>query len=298
MTMVRYVKLGAFGKFLHIRRPTPLDKQNVIRMNRDTLYSFGVFDLTNPVTIVKPDSGGRFMSLSTSSQDHSISQAIYGAGSFTFTRKKIGTRYVFIGFRTAVNANDPEDVKKVNALQDRINVKQAKIGTFKVPDWDLKSLSKIRNAINVLAATMPNSNGMFGDKNKLDPIQHLLGTAFGWGGNPKENAIYLNVVPPKNDGKVPYALTVKDVPVAAFWSITIYNAKGFMEPNKRNAVSVSSVTAKRNADGSITVHFGGRDDAVNQLPIMPGWNYLVRLYRPRKAIIDGSWKFPRPKEVK
>jgi hypothetical protein len=26
---------------------------------------------------------------------------------------------------------------------------------------------------------------------------------------------------------------------------------------------------------------------------MPGWNYTVRLYRPRPAILNGSWKFPQ-----
>ena len=41
MTFGRYVKQGAFGKFLHIRQPTPIDKQDVVRMNRDTLYSVG-----------------------------------------------------------------------------------------------------------------------------------------------------------------------------------------------------------------------------------------------------------------
>jgi len=25
---------------------------------------------------------------------------------------------------------------------------------------------------------------------------------------------------------------------------------------------------------------------------MPGWNYIVRLYRPRGEILDGSWKLP------
>ena len=25
---------------------------------------------------------------------------------------------------------------------------------------------------------------------------------------------------------------------------------------------------------------------------MKGWNYMVRLYRPRKEILDGTWKFP------
>jgi para-nitrobenzyl esterase len=28
---------------------------------------------------------------------------------------------------------------------------------------------------------------------------------------------------------------------------------------------------------------------------MPGWNYTVRMYRPRKAILDGTWKFPEAK---
>ena len=97
---------------------------------------------------------------------------------------------------------------------------------------------------------------------------------------------------------MPPGLTVKDVPVDAFWSITIYNAKGFMEPNNRDAVAVRSVTAKPNADGSITIHFGGPEDAVNQLPIMPRWNYIVRLYQPRKELLDGSWKFPAPQPIK
>ena len=28
------------------------------------------------------------------------------------------------------------------------------------------------------------------------------------------------------------------------------------------------------------------------IPIMDGWNYVVRLYRPRAEILDGSWTFP------
>jgi hypothetical protein len=39
--MATYVKQGALGKFVHIRQPTPIEKQDVIRMNRDTLYSIG-----------------------------------------------------------------------------------------------------------------------------------------------------------------------------------------------------------------------------------------------------------------
>jgi Protein of unknown function (DUF1254) len=44
------IKDGGISKFFHIRQPTPIDKQTVIRMNRDTLYSAAVFDLDATLT--------------------------------------------------------------------------------------------------------------------------------------------------------------------------------------------------------------------------------------------------------
>ena len=177
MTLKRYVDQGAFGKLLHLRQPTPIDKQDVIRMNRDTLYSFGIFDLdASPVTILKPDSKGRFQSMLVINQDHSMQPAEHGAGSFTLTKEKIGTRYVIVGFRTFMNANDPKDIKAANELQDKITIEQAKVGSFEIPDWDEASLGKVREAINILASTKTDASGMFGDKSKLNPINHLLGT--------------------------------------------------------------------------------------------------------------------------
>jgi hypothetical protein len=73
----------------------------------------------------------------------------------------------------------------------------------------------------------------------------------------------------------------------------VYNAEGFFVPNDRNVNSVNSITGTPSDDGSITVHFGGcDDDRPNCIPIMDGWNYTVRLYRPRPEILDGSWTFP------
>ncbi|MFZ5571002.1 MAG: DUF1214 domain-containing protein [Thermodesulfobacteriota bacterium] len=298
MTFNRYVKQGAFGKFLHIRQPTPIDKQDVIRMNRDTLYSAGVFDLSDPVTISKLDSAGRFQSMMVISQDHSMLPVEHGAGEFTLTKEKVGTRFAIVIFRTFVNANDPQDIKAANAMQDTISVRQKNTGAFEIPDWDEASLKKVRNAINVLAATRTSARGMFGDKAKLDPISHLLGTAFGWGGNPEQAAMYDNGVPEQNDGKTPYRVTVKDVPVDGFWSITVYNKAGFMEKNDQDRYSYNSVTAEKNADGSITINFGGGPGAINNLPITPGWNYTVRMYEPKQEIINGSWSFPKAQPAK
>jgi len=298
MTFARYVKHGAFGEFLHIRQPVAVDKQDVIRMNRDTLYSVAVFDLTEPVTVIKPAPEGRFQSLMVINQDHSMLPVEHGAGEFTFSKKKLGSRYAIVIIRTFIDANDAADIKAANALQDKISVRQKHPGNFEIPEWDEASLKKVRDAINVLAATRSNAKGMFGDKAKLNPISHLLGAAFGWGGNPEEAAVYDNVVPANNDGKTPYRLTVKDVPVDGFWSITVYNKDGFMEKNEQDVYSYNNVTAKENADGSITIHFGGAANAINNLPITPGWNYIVRMYQPKRAVVNGSWSFPKAEPMK
>ena len=131
----------------------------------------------------------------------------------------------------------------------------------------------------------------FGRKEAVDPIKHLLGTASGWGGLPEQEAFYINVDPGFPAGE--YKVTVGDVPVDGFWSISVYNADGYFQANDRDAYSVNNITATPNDDGSVTVHLGGcGDDRPNCLPIMDGWNYAVRLYRPRPEILDGTWTFP------
>jgi para-nitrobenzyl esterase len=134
---------------------------------------------------------------------------------------------------------------------------------------------------------------MFGSKSEVDPVAHLIGTATAWGGNPPSAAVFKDVFPTRNDGATVHSLVVKDVPVDGFWSISVYNAKGYFEKNFLDRYSISSLTARPNIDGSITVQFGGCEKSTpNCLPIMSGWNYTVRMYRPRKAILDGSWQFP------
>ena len=102
----------------------------------------------------------------------------------------------------------------------------------------------------------------------------------------------------KNDGTTIYKLKVKDVPVDAFWSITVYNAEGYFQPNALNAYSINNITAKKSEDGSVAIQFGGCDGTTpNCLPIREGWIYTVRLYRPRPEILNGAWTFPEAQPV-
>jgi hypothetical protein len=289
------VKDGGLGKFVHRREPAAVDNQTVIRLNRDTLYSAAVFDLdAGPVTVTVPEVGQRFVSMQVIDEDQYTPQVAYGAGSHTLSKEKIGTRYVIVAIRTLVNPVDPKDVAAVHALQDAIRVEQpGGPGKFEVPRWDQASQKTVREALLVLASTLPDTKRMFGPKEAVDPVRRLIVAASAWGGNPETDALYLNVTPPRNDGKTVYRLDVKDVPVDGFWSISLYNAQGYYQPNPYNAYSINNITAQKAADGSVAVQFGGCDGkVVNCLPIMPGWNYMVRLYRPRTEILNGTWKFP------
>ena len=125
-------------------------------------------------------------------------------------------------------------------------------------------------------------------------MRFIIGAAMGWAGNPDKDAVYLIGTPERNDGKTVHELVVKDVPVDGFWSISLYDEKGYFVQNEYNAYSYNNITAKKADDGSIRIQFGGCDGKVaNCLPIMKGWNYIVRLYRPRAEVLDGSWSFPR-----
>jgi hypothetical protein len=254
------VKEGGFGRFTHHREPIPIDNQTVVRANRDTLYSSAVFDLdAGPVTISLPDAGRRFMSMMLLDEDQYVPTVVYGAGRYIYTREQIGTRYVMVALRTLVDPADPKDLEEVHALQDAIKAEQKAVGIFETPIWDPTSQKVVREALVALSATLPDMNGAFGSRDEVDPVRHLIGTASAWGGNPQKGAIYLNVTPSRNDGQTVYRLNVRDVPVDGFWSISVYNAAGYFEGNRQNAYSLNSITATRNADGSVDVQFGGFD---------------------------------------
>ena len=289
-------KLDCFGRLVHYRAPYDVHNQVTVSGNRDTLYSFGVFDLTSPLTVQLPDPGDRYHSLMTVSQDHSI-EVSYSPAEVTLTAESVGSRYVFLAVRTFADPADQADLRAAHALQDQVSVQQADVGVFDVPAWDQHEVEDMRKTVNVVGAVATDSSKFFGIKEELDPIYWTLGAAVGWGGLPAVAATYGITFPDRNDGQTPHTLQLADVPVDAFWSVTLYDSEGWMPINDLDAYSYNNVTAEPNDDRSVTIHFGGDPNQPNYLPILPGWNYIVRAYRPRKEILDGSWTFPQPEAV-
>ncbi|GEL45063.1 hypothetical protein CHO01_01790 [Cellulomonas hominis] len=282
---------GGVNRWFHHRTPTPLDDQPVIRLNRDTLYSFVVADISGGATLTLPDAGRRYLSAMVVDRDHYVTAVLHEPGEHALSADRHGTDVVLVGVRTLVDPDDAADVAHVAALQDRLGFTAASSRPFGAPDWDRASQDRTREALLALQRDLDGLDHAFGTRQEVDPVRHLLGTAAGWGGLPSTEATYLNAEPRLPLGS--YELTVPaDVPVDGFWSISLYDAHGYFPTGTGGAVSLNSITAARDADGSVTLRFGGEPGRPNQLPLVDGWNYLVRLYRPRPAVLDGSWTFP------
>jgi hypothetical protein len=108
-------------------------------------------------------------------------------------------------------------------------------------DWDVDNLAKAPNALNDVAALGFNTRHAFGRKEEVRPVNHLMGAIAGWGGLPRTAAMYILDSVEQNGGKTPYTMPVKDAPVDAFWSVSVYNKNGLFESNVQNAYSVNNL---------------------------------------------------------
>ena len=150
------VKAGAFGKFRHGRELAPIVSRGIVRPNRDTLYSFAVFDFdAGPVTVKLPDAGKRFMVMQVVNEDQYTPAVFYGAGRRTLTKEEIGTRYGIVVVRMLVDPANPQDFQEIHALQDALTASQQSPGTFEIPNWDEASLKKVHARCCSLARRSP-----------------------------------------------------------------------------------------------------------------------------------------------
>lgn len=150
------VALSGIGKLGQVRELMPIDKQTVIRSNRDTLYSAGVFDLqAGPVTITLPDAGKRFMSALIIDQDEYALKTVYAPITFTVSKDDSETRYVLIGVRTFVNPKDPggcqSGARSAGCDQTRTsrygNIRGTKLG-FSKPGQGPRGSDKARGGLD------------------------------------------------------------------------------------------------------------------------------------------------------
>jgi hypothetical protein len=285
---------NGMGVWMNNKKGANPKDRDVMRKNFDTIYSWAVFDLSEPATIVLPENEGRYQTAWVISEEHHNPFAFVKPGEYTLTRENVGTPYAIVVVRTQANVLDPKDVAAANALQEKLSVKQKNKGSYKAShQWDRDEILKMRTKYQQIAKNEKVSPDLyFGKKGERTDKQHNCGTAMGWGGFRVEQAAYVDYYPTSDKAQT---LTLKDVPAKAFWSITVYDKGGFVQTETYN---INSQFAKKNADGSVTIHFGGDKTADNYMETFKDWTFILRLYQPKDNYLNKTWKRPELEWVK
>ena len=204
-----------------------------------------------------PDAGGRYLTVMVVNQDHYINRVFAEPGEYPLTIEEFDTPVCPPGGSGAGRRTDPDDVGEGPHDPGRLRPQRhGRRSRWSYPDYDEESFTAVRKSIlgrGRRASMAPTKCSA--KKNEVDPHTHLLGTAAGWGGLPEQEAYYESREPKLPVGR--YTYHRQDVPVDAFWSITVYGADGFLHKNDLDAYSVNSVSGTKNRDGSITVTLGG-----------------------------------------
>ena len=158
---------GGVNRLYHFRRPTPLDKQNIVRMNRDTLYSMAVVDTSKGATIIVPViSNDRYVSVHLIDNDHYCPLVIYSSGTHELPRD---SKYLGVGVRIQVfNPTDADEVALVNKLQDQFIIKANSADPLPEFKWDLQSLKELTVQYEKDSAQYSSWQEMMGPRGKVD----------------------------------------------------------------------------------------------------------------------------------
>ena len=283
-------------KFFHFRKPTPLDKQTVIRMNRDVLYSGGIFDAKKGLTIQFPEiPDDRYCSVYIIDNDHYVVDIIHEPGSHQVMGD---TRFLYIIVRIQVkNPFDPKEISMINTLQDKFIVTSETNEEFPGFHWDRDSLNALRATYEKESENYSSWAGMMGKRGKVNEEARHIAAAAAWGLFPEEEATYLNYKPSSASAGKCYSATYSVPDNKGFWSITVYGDDGFMKSDN-NVINESNV--KLNEDGTFTAYFGPETvcgKAPNRVDTTDGWNFLLRVYRPGQSVLDGKYTIPDATEV-
>jgi hypothetical protein len=287
---------GKINTFYYFRKPTQLDEQPVVRMNRDTLYASAVVDTAGGATVTIPDlPDKRYVSVLLVDNDHYAPAVFYEPGTHKIPSD---TKYVAVLVRIQLmNPSDPADVQRVNELQDKVTVKPASADPFPAPSWDKDSMLKLRAQYEKQFQTFTQYEpDWMGPRGTVNEKTRHLAVAGAWGLFPERDAVYINYSA-KTDPAKCYTATYRVPENKAFWSITVYGNDGFMKSDN-NIINDRNV--KLNPDGTFTVYYGAKNicgDKPNRVDVTEGWNFLMRVYRPGPSVLDRSYKLPRVEPI-
>jgi len=271
--------------FRHEREGIDLNAQTVIRSNFDLVYSYGVWDISEGLTISVPDYD--LLQLVQVLDENSVTIGVaYPGDTLELGPDDVSYgSHVYLFMRTQPRSDDDTGMDEMRQRQDAVTVTAGAAAPY-VPDveYDVASFNTLRsNLISRAPTEGVIEKGFIDNIDDIDTPQYQLINTAGWAGLPAKHAFYF-VVLPGDDGAAqgqPASVTFQPPDLrygdAGYWSITFYNADGWVETDP---FKLSSREAEANEDGTVTITVNGGADAKNNIEAPENWNALFRAYLP------------------
>ena len=129
---------AAVNDIAHNRKLTPTDDQPVVRMNRDTYYSFAVVDVSAGASITIPSlPDGKYVSVQPVTQDHRIQPMSYGSGTFELATH-FGTHLYLV-----IRLDNTLSESEANAIQDGMVITAVSAEPFAAEPVDRDSFDAV-----------------------------------------------------------------------------------------------------------------------------------------------------------
>jgi len=143
---------AAVNDFAHNRKLTPTDDQPVVRMNRDTYYSFAVVDVSAGASItIPPVPEGKYVSIQPVTMDHRIQPMSYGSGTFELATHYGSHMYLIVRLDSTLSEAE------ANAIQDGMVINAASAQPFSAEPVNRESFDTVelslRQKLPALVAT-------------------------------------------------------------------------------------------------------------------------------------------------
>jgi uncharacterized membrane protein len=283
-------RAGGINTFAHAREPATVDTQTIVRSQSDMLYSQGVFDVSEGMTVTVPEGTTGYQSVLMFDANHGQIGVVYCGESREVTADEVSTedKHIYAMMRTSTD----KGVKAANAAQDAVKMEPKSATEYVGPGYDQEQLAEAKRMLAGGIVLVKNQTAyakelipgtvLLKDGTDLEKYNYIFTSLLGWGLMPLEDAYYNNVVIKEADcTEVTFAKPPVDYENLGYWSLTAYNMEGYLGTDN---AALSAYKAESNDDGSFSVFVGNSEDCkskANRIDMPEGGAALtLRMYRP------------------
>jgi len=270
--------------------PVSKDNQQVIRSNRDVVYSIAIVDVSQGATFTVPKSD-EFQAIHIIDEAHLFHQVVLNGQSLTVNAEDIQGEYVYLLARTRDNGDFADTKARQTALNFVAKANRPYIAKGFSEEQVIAFREELVRQVNSGEQSIAGHDAFGKTLADVNPHNYLYAAAYGWGGLPMTTAQY---VPLQVDSAECQTWTLPkpnlDWDNYGFMSVTFYGADGWI---KEDDFYISHKDMKDN--GSSLSFTTNCKPGANNATVEKGGNFLIRMYLPVdawkvKAVADSMYK--------